>query len=97
MKKVEKSNFFKNGILALIIITSVTLAIESPLKDPESTEVKVLSIIDLITTIIFTIEVMIKVIANGFMCNGRKSYIRKSWNILDFFIVTFALIQLSLP
>ena len=97
MKKVEKSNFFKNGILALIIITSVTLAIESPLKDPESTEVKVLSIIDLITTIIFTIEVMIKVIANGFMCNGRKSYIRKSWNILDFFIVTVALIQLSLP
>ena len=92
MKKIERSNYFKNGILLLIIATSITLAVESPLKDPESTEVKVLSKIDLVTTIIFTIEVLIKVIANGFLLNGRKSYLRKSWNILDFFIVIVALL-----
>ena len=44
-------------------------------------------------TVIFTIEAMLKIIALGFLFNRKHSYLRSSWNILDFLIVTFALIS----
>ena len=36
MKRVEKSKYFINSILLLILITSITLAFENPLVDPNS-------------------------------------------------------------
>lgn len=39
----------------------------------------------------FCIEALLKIIAAGFACNGRQSYIRNAWNILDFTIVISAL------
>ena len=65
MQRTENANWFKNGILILIIFTSITLAIENPLLDPESDISKALFIIDIVTTVIFTLEVLIKVIASG--------------------------------
>ena len=78
-----------------IIISSIALAFENPLVDPESPEAKILQVLDIIMTTIFTIEVTIKVIANGFLFNGEKSYLRKFWNILDFLIVCIAWTSLT--
>ena len=47
-------------------------------------------------TFMFTIEVIIKIISKGFLLNGKKSYLRSAANILDFVIVVFALIDISL-
>ena len=47
-------------------------------------------------TFMFTIEVIIKIISKGFLLNGKKSYLRSAANILDFVIVLFALIDISL-
>ena len=44
-------------------------------------------------TVIFTIEAMLKIITTGFLLNKKNSYLRNSWNILDFLIVSFALIS----
>ena len=44
-------------------------------------------------TVIFTIEAMLKIITTGFLFNKKNSYLRNSWNILDFLIVSFALIS----
>lgn len=56
-----------------------------------------MQIFDYVMTSIFTLEVILKVIAFGFIACGSKSYLRNTWNILDFTIVTFCLIILVLP
>jgi hypothetical protein len=38
-------------------------------------------------TVIFFIEMMIKIIALGFVMNGEYSYLKNNWNKLDFLIV----------
>lgn len=81
----------------LIVISSITLAFENPLTDPDSTEFRILEITDMFMTTIFGLEVIIKVISVGFICNGPKSYMRKFWNILDFCVVLIAIVSLSIP
>ena len=48
-------------------------------------------------TVIFAVEVLIKVISHGFLFNGSKSYLRETWNVLDFIVVIIAIISLVLP
>ena len=79
-------------ILGLIIISTVTLALETPLDDPEGTKIEILAKIDLFMTAAFTFEAAVKIIAAGFACAGKNSYIREAWNILDFVIVASALL-----
>ena len=55
-----------------------------------------MNIINYVMTFMFTIEVIIKIISKGFLFNGKKSYLRSAANILDFVIVVFALIDISL-
>jgi hypothetical protein len=43
-------------------------------------------------TILFVLEMIVKVIALGFMFNGRNSYIKNGWNQLDFIIVIASII-----
>ena len=56
----------------------------------------ILKKIDLCMTIAFTIEVVVKVIVHGFLFAGKNSYLRETWNILDFLIVVAALVDLAL-
>jgi len=88
------ARWFDNFILVLIGISSVGLAFENPLNDPEGTTAKILKVMDIVTTTFFTLEVIIKVIAVGFGFNGKNSYIRNSWNQMDFLIVIISIISL---
>lgn len=87
---------FEWFIIFLIVVSTVTLAIEHPLDNPDSEKLKILGICDLVFTTIFTIEALLKIIALGFMCNGKYSYMRDLWNVLDFIIVFFSLISLGI-
>ena len=40
--KLVESKWFKNTILVLIIISTITLALETPLDDPEGDKIRVL-------------------------------------------------------
>ena len=51
--------------------------------------------IDDIFTYIFTAECLFKIIALGFI-KHKHSYLKDSWNILDFVIVIISLLTLSL-
>lgn len=51
--------------------------------------------IDVVTTFIFTFEMVICIISYGLFINGKTSYLRSYWNILDFFIVIFSLAAFS--
>lgn len=84
--------WFERVILTLIIISTITLALETPLDDPDGDKIMILEKIDLFMTIVFTFEMTVKIIAWGFMFAGKGSYIREPWNILDFLIVGSALL-----
>ena len=55
-----------------------------------------LSIFDLVLTILFTFECVINIILFGFLFNGKTSYARSSWNIMDLIIVFFSILTLAL-
>jgi len=90
VKNLVSSRKFESTIIFFILVSSVLLAVESPLDDPESNKVKTIKIIDIIITSVFILEVILKVFAFGLICNGPKSYLRQSANILDFLIVVFS-------
>jgi voltage-dependent calcium channel L type alpha-1D len=76
------------------MISTVTLAFDSPMVDPNSTQTTVLGYIDSIMSSFFYCECIIKIIALGFAMCGKQSYIRDTWNILDFTIVMSALVSM---
>ena len=93
------SKMFENTILVLILLSSLSLAVQNPLRDPDSAFSQVLFYIDVMFTVSFFIECTVKVIALGFLfCyleeEGRSAYLRSAWNILDFIVVVASMIDL---
>ena len=78
---------FDYFIIGFIFVSSIILILDSPLSDPNGKKRKILNILDIILTSIFVLEFVMKIIANGFLMNGKGSYLRSSWNILDFLIL----------
>ena len=48
-----------------------------------------------ILSIIFAIEAIVKIIALGFWCNGKKSYLKNIWNKIDFLVVVLWISNLA--
>jgi hypothetical protein len=94
-QKIVLHKFFDPFILIMICISTVLLTLENPLDDPAGQKAENLYNIDLVISTIFTIELMLKVVMNGFLMCGPNSYIRNTWNILDFIIVSFSIVSLS--
>jgi len=89
--KVVSHPQFDNTILVLIMVSSLMLAVDDPLADPESSFVKVLTNIDYFFTLCFVIEMSLKIVTMGFLLQ-KRSYLRDSWNVLDFLVVLISLI-----
>lgn len=101
-KKEKKINIvakiFDTVIMTLIIISSITLVIGGPVENPDDGLIIFISYLDNCFTVLFTIEMLIKVIALGFistnktMANkGHTAYLRNPWNVLDFIVVIASL------
>ena len=82
-------------IIVFIVLSSIQLALENPLNDPNGKFVSVLNHIDIVFTSIFACEALLKIISQGFLLNGPDSYLRSSQNILDFLVVTFSIASLT--
>jgi hypothetical protein len=54
--KVVTHRYFDPVILVLIIISSILLAIDNPLDDPDSDKVRTLAILDILITACFIVE-----------------------------------------
>lgn len=101
--------WFDRFILFLILLNSLVLALTDWSvinENPESETVGqpitegswrnlLLFKSEIVFTIFFTMEFVLKVVAQGFF-RGRGSYLRDSWNILDFMVVVTALLT-SIP
>ena len=66
----------------MILANCVFLAIDDP-TEPETSDQR---IAELVFLLLFTIEMIIKVVALGFALE-RNSYLRDPWNVLDFVVV----------
>jgi hypothetical protein len=80
----------QNFILVLILFSSLTLGIDDPLVAP----IPIMQALDVIMTIIFTLEMCVKIVAFGFVLH-KGSYLRDGWNILDFLIVIISLFAVA--
>ena len=47
-------------------------------------------------TTLFTFECITNVILFGFLLNGKHSYLRDGWNVMDFLIVLFAIFTIAM-
>jgi hypothetical protein len=54
----------------MVLFSTVLLAIDNPLDDPNSHKQVLLTILDYFTTAIFSTEAMIKVVIFGLLLNG---------------------------
>jgi len=64
------AKIFEGIIMALIIVSSITLVMDTPLQDPESDMLVFIGYMDNCFTVLFTLEATIKIIAMGFMFNN---------------------------
>ena len=94
-----KSKFFDNFVMGLIVLSSIKLASDSyivqQVKSGKGVAYMVSYYSDLFFTIMFTVEMVTKIISMGLLMDSG-SYLRESWNQLDFFIVLTSLIDLAL-
>ena len=85
---LQKHSYFDKFIMFLIFLSSLKLATDTYMHIlPEDSKGFVISdSFDIFFTFAFTAECLIKILALGFTMDGG-SYLRDSWNQLDFFIV----------
>ena len=83
--------------MLLIALSSVKLAMESYMVDePDDSTIKVISNeLDYVFNHMFNLECVLKIVALGFAMD-EGSYLRDSWNKLDFFIVVTSNIDMLL-
>ena len=84
---------FDRFILLLISVSSLALALDSPLRDPDSATARYLKGVERVMTALFFIEMALKICAHGFVLMP-KAYLRSAWNVLDFVVVVISMIQL---
>lgn len=85
--------------MVTIILSTILLAVDNPLYDPNGRLRKVIGKIDYVFTAIFFFEFVIKIVAKGFYFNNMGPvvpYIKNSWNILDALVVFSSLIDVAL-
>jgi len=90
--KITPVKVFEGIIMTLIIVSSIMLVVDNPFKDPESNQIIFLGYVDNCFTILFTLEALVKIIAMGFFMRAH-SYLRDSWNIMDFSVVVLGWIS----
>ncbi|XP_072130490.1 probable voltage-dependent R-type calcium channel subunit alpha-1E [Mobula birostris] len=85
--------YFEMCILLVIAASSVALAAEDPINK-DSSRNQVLKYFDYVFTGVFTFEMVIKMIDIGLIFH-EGSYFRDVWNILDFIVVSGALVAFA--
>uniref|UniRef100_H3C9U3 Calcium channel, voltage-dependent, T type, alpha 1H subunit a n=1 Tax=Tetraodon nigroviridis TaxID=99883 RepID=H3C9U3_TETNG len=92
-QSVISHKLFDHVVLVFIFLNCITIALERPDIQANSTERVFLSVSNYVFTVIFLAEMAIKVVALGF-CFGTQTYLQSSWNILDGLLVFVSLVDI---
>jgi hypothetical protein len=91
-------NYFDRFIMLVILVNSILLGMRdySDRIDPDfdMSYNETLDKIGIVLSIIFFIECVFKILALGFVLHS-KSYLRDSWNRLDFFVVVVSIFDFT--
>ena len=86
---LSRSNFFNQFIIGTILLTGVVVGAQT-YKDFAEENVTVLNFLDQTILVIFTIEALIKILAEGYR---PLNYFKNPWNVFDFAIVAACLLE----
>ncbi|XP_072853564.2 voltage-dependent L-type calcium channel subunit alpha-1S isoform X1 [Pogona vitticeps] len=92
--RIVNATWFTNFILLFILLSSISLAAEDPIR-AESFRNKILGHFDTGFTTVFTVEIVLKMTAYGAFLH-KGSFCRNYFNILDLLVVAVSLISMGL-
>ncbi|XP_066490686.1 voltage-dependent L-type calcium channel subunit alpha-1C isoform X10 [Tiliqua scincoides] len=92
--RIVNDNIFTNLILFFILLSSISLAAEDPVRHT-SVRNQILFYFDIFFTVIFTIEIALKMTAYGAFLH-KGSFCRNYFNILDLLVVSVSLISFGI-
>ena len=87
-KLITSSKYFEGFIILVIGLNCITLAGSDTTKEETQAEYN----IGLVFNVIYTIEMVLRISSLGFILN-QGSYLRSTWNQLDFICVVTALME----
>ncbi|NXK66064.1 CAC1S protein, partial [Sylvietta virens] len=91
--RTVNATWFTNFILLFILLSSISLAAEDPIR-ADSFRNKVLGYFDIGFTSVFTAEIVLKMTTYGAFLH-KGSFCRNSFNILDLLVVAVSLISMG--
>ena len=92
LANVMANSYFESFILAIIFISSLTLALDSPRLDPASTTKAAIEVLDQIFAVLFVLEMAAKMVSLG-VYFPENAYLKSPWNLLDGFISIIGIIN----
>lgn len=94
-KTIANHKYYQPAILVLIFLSCISLALENPERRNDEMWNKSLFIVEIVFTLLFGIEAIIKSIELGFLF-GPNAYLQDWWNVLDFIVVISSVISVSI-
>ncbi|XP_038604664.1 voltage-dependent L-type calcium channel subunit alpha-1S [Tachyglossus aculeatus] len=92
--RIVNATWFTNFILLFILLSSISLAAEDPIR-AESFRNQILGYFDIAFTSVFTVEIVLKMTAYGAFLH-KGSFCRNYFNILDLLVVAVSLISMGI-
>lgn len=97
--RIMQHRFFKRAVLCLILLNCITISLYVPCggkikacsqEEEEVVKREIVMWADRFFTLTFTGELIVKVVAMGFVMH-KGAYLRDAWNVLDFAVVVVGL------
>eukprot|EP00929_Paragymnodinium_shiwhaense_P090912 TRINITY_DN50994_c0_g1_i1.p1 TRINITY_DN50994_c0_g1~~TRINITY_DN50994_c0_g1_i1.p1 ORF type:complete len:1913 (-),score=432.16 TRINITY_DN50994_c0_g1_i1:94-5832(-) len=89
----SKYKVFDNIVLLCILLSSICMAVDSPLNDPEAQLTKILRGADYMFGLLFIFEMVVKLFALGIWW-GEDAYLKSGWNWLDGVVVMVSIVDI---
>ncbi|OUS27283.1 cation transporter [Thalassotalea sp. 42_200_T64] len=86
LKRIDSSKFFQGVVITVIIISALLIGAKT--HELPAQLITVLAILDLSITAFFTVEIVIRFLAN----DDKKEFFKNGWNVFDTLIVIGSLI-----
>ncbi|GAB6025910.1 hypothetical protein CHUAL_011882 [Chamberlinius hualienensis] len=90
---LAEKKWFDYTVLVFIALNCITLAMERPNIPPDSTERLFLTSANYVFTVVFAVEMFVKVVAWG-LWYGPRTYFRSGWNVMDGILVIVSLVDI---
>jgi Ion transport protein len=88
-----KAVWFERTITVLIVITTVLMAMDSPIEDPQTEFKQAIMVMGNVITGVYAVESILKIFCYGFIFN-EGAYLRDVWNLIDFVSIVITLSSL---